>query len=242
MQMAATTNGRVNGSALTAPERVYADLRERIISFELPPGTTLGRADLAKSYAVSQTPVREALQRLEQDGLVLIYPQSKTVVAKIDVRQLSETQFLRVAVETEVVRRLAGLGRKDVINRAQAIVDMQRTLIGMDDAMPMFMDLDRTFHRTLYEAVNMEHLHVMLLDRLGQLYRCQRLELPREGKMQNIVDAHQTILDGLLAKDPDRACSAMRSHLSGTISRVETLRLEHPGYFTTDEFNWHEAP
>lgn len=241
MQLAVNQPGSTGHLASAAPERVYRELREQIINFDLPPGTTLSRAELTKAFGVSQTPVREALQRLEKEGLVLIYPQSKTVVSKIDVRQLSETQFLRVAVETEVVRRLAESGKQDIIRRAQTILDMQKALNGSVDEMPMFTDLDRSFHRTLFEGVGMESLHSMLLDRLGHLYRCQRLELPREGKMQDIIDAHQAILRGLSNADPEQAVLAMRRHLSGTISRVETLRTEFPDYFTTEEFRWANA-
>lgn len=230
--------GQLASNASTAPERVYRDLRERIINFDLPPGTTLSRVELTEQFGVSQTPVREALQRLESEGLILIYPQSRTVVSKIDVRQLSETHFLRVSVETEVVRRLTESGREDVIRRAQSILDMQRALLGSEDVMPMFTELDRTFHMTLFQGVGMESLHTMLLDRLGHLYRCQRLELPREGKMQDIIAAHEAILDGLVRKSPEIATNAMRDHLSGTISRVETLREEYPDYFTRDDFLW----
>ena len=66
------------------PEKVYSGLRNRIVSLELPPGTTLARKELADHYNVSQMPVRDALQKLAQEGLVLVYPQSKTIVAPID--------------------------------------------------------------------------------------------------------------------------------------------------------------
>ena len=216
----------------SAPERLYDELRERILSFDLPPGAVLSRTDLAASYGVSQTPVREALQRLAQDGLVLIYPQSKTLVAPIDMKKLGETHFLRVAVETEVVRRLAVSRPAGTVKRAGAIVQMQRALIEADGDMSMFVDLDRQFHRTLFEAVGMGALHVMLTDRLGHLYRCQRLELPREGKLQDIVRAHQEILDGIASEDPEKAGAAMRDHLSGTISRIDAIRAAHPAYFS----------
>ena len=219
-------------SGASAPERLYEDLRERILSFDLPPGAVLSRTELAKAYGVSQTPVRDALQRLSQNGLVLIYPQSRTLVAPIDMLKLGETHFLRVAVETEVVRRLAGSRAAGTVKRASAIVQMQRALIEADGDMGMFTDLDRQFHRTLFEAVNMGTLHVMLTDRLGHLYRCQRLELPREGKLQDIVRAHQDILGYIASEDPEKASAAMRDHLSGTISRLDAIRAAHPACFS----------
>jgi DNA-binding GntR family transcriptional regulator len=233
MSVAADSRGLAGGGvAGAAPDRVYSDLRDRILSFDLPPGATLGRSDLARAYGVSQTPVREALQRLEQDGLVLIVPQSKTVVAPIDVRQLAETQFLRVAVETEVVRRLAERDNAETVRHARSLVRMQRALLESEDEMAMFSDLDRAFHRALFAGVGMEALHEMLRRRLGHLYRCQRLELPRRGKMQEIVEAHDAILAAVSAGDGERAAQAMRAHLSNTINRIATLRGDFPAYFT----------
>lgn len=219
-----------------ASDRVYADLRARIIRFDLPPGDTLGRNELAQTYAVSQTPVREALQRLAGDGLVLIYPQSRTVVSRIDVQQLYETQFLRVSVETEVARRLAHAPQPEVIKRVQAIVQMQRALAVAEEEMDMFAELDLSFHRTLFEAVGVAALHEMLTNRLGHLYRCQRLELPQVGKMGSIVAAHQDVIDAIAAGDENAASDAMRRHLTGTISRIESLRDAFPDYFTDGDF------
>lgn len=238
MQNAVNRSSPLGGITQATPDRVYRELRERIINFDLPPGTTLSRNELTRQFGVSQTPVREALQRLDQQGLVLIYPQSKTVVSRIDVRQLSESQFLRVSIETEVVRKLAKSDKPETIRRAQAILDMQKVLNGTSEEMPMFNELDRSFHLTLFEGVGMENLHAMLLDRLGHLHRGQYLELPRKSKMQTTIETHQAILDGILSGNPEVAAEAMRKHLSGTIKRAEALRAKFPDYFTDDAFRW----
>lgn len=214
-----------------AASRIYGDLRRRIIDLELKPDMTLSRNELAQSYGVSLTPVREALQLLEQDGLVRIHPQSKTVVARISQDQLHETQFMRVALETEVVRRLASNPNEAVVNRARSIIKMQQTLVDNPSEIAMFNELDRAFHAGLFEGVGMYGLHAHLLRRLGHLARCQRLELPRAGKMTEIVQAHTEIVDGLAAQDPERATDAMRRHITGTITRVSALQLEFPDFF-----------
>ncbi len=216
----------------SAGDTVYEDLRSRILRLDLPPDTTLSRNDLARQYNVSLSPIREALQALEHDGLVHIRPQSGTVVTRIDQRQLRQTQFLRVAVETELVRRLAENPPVVAVNRAQAIVDMQATLAEDLDQMDLFSELDRSFHRTLFEAADIEDVYNMVARRLGHLSRCQRLELPWAGKMQSIVTAHREILAGITQKDPEAAAHAMRLHLTGTINRIEGLQDKHPEFFT----------
>ncbi len=215
----------------SAVVRIYEDLRLRIISLELLPDTILSRSDLAADYNVSQTPIREAMQKLEQDGLVRIFPQSKTMVSRIDTKQLQETQFLRVSLEIETVRRLTEKGDKDLMKRARTIVRMQESIIDDLSQVQVFNDLDRTFHRTLFEGVGMQNLHHFLIGKLGHLARCQRLELPRIGKMQDILDSHKAILDGIESGDHVRATEAMRKHITGTILRVASLQDEFPDYF-----------
>src|SRR3546814_6143369 len=150
--------------SLPASQRIYDDLRSRIVSLELPPGTTLSRGALAKHYDVSLTPIREAMQRLEQDGLIRIFPQSKTVVTKIDVAQLYEAHFLRVAVESEVARRLASapdlaLLKPALLKKAKAILALQETLAGNLEEIGLFNELDEAFHQTLFAGVDQLNLH-----------------------------------------------------------------------------------
>jgi len=145
---------QLSQSATEAPrsavDRVFEDLRRRIVSLELAPDTTLVRTELCQEYGVSQTPVREALQRLEQAGLIKIFPQSRTQVARIEVGRLNETQFLREALESEVVRRLAQEHDARLVERLNGIIDMQAMLIGEPDQTAAFYRLDELFHETMF--------------------------------------------------------------------------------------------
>jgi len=116
-----------------AAQQIYDDLRERIIGLELKPGTGLSRPALTEFYRVSQTPIRDAILKLEQEGLVEIYPQSKTLVARIDVKNAKETQFLRTAIELEVARALALDSDKMKIAPARRLLDQQREALGRSD-------------------------------------------------------------------------------------------------------------
>src|SRR3546814_16243913 len=87
--------------SLPASQRIYDDLRARIVSLELPPGTTLSRGALAKHYDVSLTPIREAMHRLWQDGLIRTSPQPKEVVPQQDVAAPEEAPVLSAAPQNE---------------------------------------------------------------------------------------------------------------------------------------------
>ncbi|MDP9837034.1 GntR family transcriptional regulator [Rhizobium panacihumi] len=214
-------------------QRVYDDLRKRIITIQLPPDTTLSRGELTETYEVSQTPIREALQLLKQEGLVRIYPQSRTVVTRIDVLQIYEAHFLRVALETEVCRRLAADPELDpaIITRARSIIKMQRAVADDPEQITIFQELDELFHQTLFAGVKRSNLHQLVRERSGHLERIRRLHLPETGKIVSILDGHQAIVEAIAARDERAAVEAIREHLSRTVAKVEDMRKEFPHYF-----------
>lgn len=212
-------------------QRVYDDLRRRIITLQLPPDTTLSRNELTETYEVSQTPIREAMQLLKQEGLVRIYPQSKTVVTRIDVPQIYEAHFLRVALETEVARRLAAEGKPKTVTRARSIIRMQEAVADDPEQLAIFQELDEVFHQTLFAGLERSGLHQLVRERSGHLERIRRLHLPEQGKIKSILDGHHAIVEAIAQKSEERAVAAMRDHLSKTVSKVEEMRQEFPDYF-----------
>ncbi|WMS40952.1 GntR family transcriptional regulator [Acuticoccus sp. MNP-M23] len=210
---------------------VYDDVRRRIIMMELPPGTTLDRSELAERYKVSQSPVREAMRRLEQDGLVQAFPQSRTVVTRIDVSRIEEEHFHRVALECEVVLRLAARGGAASLVTPSGLVRTQEALVGDVGQIDLFRQLDDAFHESLFGALDQLGLYRHIRSRAGQLARVRTLDLPSDGKMRAVLNAHLEILAALEAGDGEGARHAMRRHLSGTVERLPALRLEHPAFF-----------
>lgn len=228
MKVADEVSGHApQGSAAT---RVYAALRARIISLELLPDTTLVRSELADAFGVSQSPVREAIQRLEQEGLVISYPQSRTVVSKIDVAHARETQFLRVGVELEVAQTLARAGNAALLAPTTRLLRMQK-LAGDDHDIGEFTTLDRLFHLSLFEAAGVRALWHLISDRSGHIDRLRRLNLPDPGKIGEVIRHHEAILAAIASGDRDAVESAVRAHLSGTLAAAQKIIDQHPQYF-----------
>ena len=215
----------------TAATRIYDDLRQKILSLDIPPGTNLLRAELAREYDVSQTPLRDALQRLEQDDLVLIYPQSRTLVTRIDLPKIHQAHFLRVALETEVVRRLAQRGAPEVVARARSVNELQRSVADDRDQLRVFQQLDEYFHRVLFEGLEQDDLHGLIRSRAGHLDRVRRLQGHSDAKITNILDGHQEMLDAIEAQDETAAIAALRAHLHKNLDWVEEFRTRFPDYF-----------
>src|SRR4030081_3780706 len=97
---------RLDRDRQAAPQ-VFERLRELIISLGLPPGSPLSRVALAEQFGVSSTPIRDALMRLDEEGMVEVYPQHATVVSRIDIKLAQQAHFLRQSLELEIVRTLA---------------------------------------------------------------------------------------------------------------------------------------
>lgn len=214
----------------SAAARVYSQLRERIISLDLRPDTVLSRAGLAKEFGVSQSPVREAIQKLEQEGLVVSYPQSKTLVTKIDVSQARDTQFLRLSVELEVAKALAKKQDPDLLLPSSRIFRMQK-IAGEDRDISEFSALDRLFHLSLFQAAGVASLWHLVASRSGHIDRLRRLNLPDPGKMSAVLRSHKRILDAIGAGDLEAVEKHLREHLSGTLASLPAIMESHPEYF-----------
>lgn len=218
---------------LPASSQIYEMLRAQIISLELPPGKRLSRSKLAEQFSVSNSPLRDAIQRLERDGFVATFRQSRTVVTHIDPDLLKQEHFLRTGIECEIVNLLATMDDKSRIKKASAIVKMQRVLIDDPEQIDLFRKLDEDFHRELFAAAGHLPLYLLVTERSGQMARLRSLDLPSEGKFASVVHGHEAVLDAIGNKGGHHATDAIRAHLSGTIARLPEIMVQYPEFFTT---------
>lgn len=214
----------------SAAARVYTQLREQIISLDLLPDTVLSRAEIAGQNGVSQSPVREAIQKLEQEGLVVSYPQSKTMVTRIDTDHARETQLLRLSVELEVGRILARQNDPERLQPTNRILRMQR-MTGEERDIPEFNALDRLFHLSLFQAAGVPSLWYLISGRSGHIDRLRRLNLPDPGKIAQVLASHEQILSAISNGDVEGVEASVREHLSGTLASVPAIRQAYPDYF-----------
>ncbi|WP_305123275.1 GntR family transcriptional regulator [Roseomonas sp. GC11] len=224
------------GPRSSAADLAYAYLRQAIITLALPPGTALSRPGIAAHLQVSQTPVREALLRLQEEKLVEVVPHSATRVACIDLDDARQGHFLRLAVEVEMVRQqarqaAAGGGPEGLARALPAHLARQRALLAVGDE-PGFAAADDAFHAAFYAAAGMSGLWRMIHTHSGHLDRLRRLHLPSPGKAEAILRAHEALAGAVLGGRPEEAEALLRAHLSDTFTRVEEIRRAHPVFFS----------
>lgn len=226
----AKTASRLDRARQAAPQ-VFERLRNAIIALELPPGAPLSRAELASQFGVSSTPVRDALMRLEEEGLVDVFPQHATVVSRIDIGRAQQAHFLRQALELEIVRLLAASAGAALVIRLDQAIALQQQFAKAGE-FEAFMATDNDFHAQLYAAAGKQDLWSLVRSRSGHIDRLRRLHLPSPGKAQNIVRHHRLITRAIEAGDADAAQLHLRKHLSGTLSELDNIRSRHPEYLT----------
>ena len=225
-RIAPRSGGRLDRDRQAAPQ-VFERLRGMIIALELPPGSPLSRAALAEQFGVSSTPIRDALMRLEEEGLVEVFPQYATVVSRIDVHRAQQAHFLRQALELEIVRVLALKPGETLVTELNATIARQQQF-AKAGAFEKFMAADNEFHAQLYEAADKQDIWTLLKSRSGHIDRLRRLHLPSPGKAQDIVRHHKLITKAIAGGEPEEAQKHLRTHLSGTLSELARIDMrEH---------------
>ncbi|MCX5569838.1 GntR family transcriptional regulator [Kaistia sp. K-TC2] len=203
-------------------DQIYQLVRTLIIIGQLRPGQSVNEVEIAEQLGVSRTPVREAVKRLSDEGLINVYAQTGTFVAGISRDALEEAYVIRNALEVESVRRAAAKIRKEHLEELEDIIGQHQTAIGRKrytDA----IRLDDQFHRTIAEINNLSMLWRAVDISKAQMDRGRYLALPRPGSGETTIAQHQAILAALAARDGDRAMEAMRVHLDTSLRNTLSL-------------------
>lgn len=211
-------------------ERVYATLRESIVTAELEPGRQLSENELAAPLGVSRTPVREALARLREDRLVAIVPQLGTFVTLISPAAVADAAFVREALECQAVRLTAVRIDAAGLTELSANVAAQERAAAEGDA-ETFDLLDEDFHRTI--CVHSGHEIAWSLSRRanGHLDRVRRLSLPDSQYLSQMVSEHRNLLTAIAEGNAEGAEASLRRHLRTVLSSIEDIRSSKPEYF-----------
>jgi len=215
---------------ITTAVAIYRRLHEAIVGMEVLPGTPLQDKVLCARFAVSRTPVREALIRLAEDGLVDIFPQSGTFVSRIKGEAVPEALAIRQALEGVTVVRLTQDCGPAALARLDHVIERQVFVAGQGD-MAGFHQADELFHETIAGLSGHPGIWRLLKQVKAQIDRTRRLTLPVPGRMSQVVEEHRVIRDAIAAGDPVAAQAAMSRHLSAVLPDLETLRVRYPRYF-----------
>ena len=220
--------GRPRGTS--ASSMIYADLRAQLLSLERRPGEAISEAEIALSYGVSRTPVREAILKLSDEGLLEIFPQSGIIVSRIPVAALPEAIIIRKALEETTARLAAERATSSQILGLRATVERQREAETAKDS-EAFHQADEAFHGTIAEIAGHPGIWKLIQQVKVHVDRYRRLTLPQEGRMIRALGEHAAILAMIEAGDSAGAATAMAAHLDGLLTDIPDIRRLNPDYF-----------
>jgi DNA-binding GntR family transcriptional regulator len=195
-------------------ERAYSELRDRIVTLRLAPGTVLREDELMRELDIGRTPLREAVKRLALENLVTVQPRSGTFVTSVDAADIVHISEVRAELEAHAAELAAR--RMDATTRARAEALLEearaRESAGDPDAL---MALDEAIHRVVWEGSRNPYL-VETLERYFALsLRVWYLVLDRVPGLGATVFDHARLLEAILDQDPALARTLMREHVIG---------------------------
>lgn len=195
---------------------VYHALKRAILLYEKKPGAPLTEQQLAAELGCSQGTVREALLRLQEDGLVIRAGYRGSYVSKISVREAAEMIHLRRHIETRGVRRAATMLDADDVEQLTALVDTM-TEAGQDGDLYRLSEYDRAFHLTLFKAAGLDALEPILIRCALNMHRYTVADkVDRQRSVASARD-HYQIIDALKTADPDAAAAALGAHIDAIV-------------------------
>jgi DNA-binding GntR family transcriptional regulator len=219
-------------------DTAYEYIRKRILSGEYPPGHSLMTEQLSGDIGVSRTPVREALCKLEADGLVSIRARLGASVKKMDIKEMQEMCDLRLALEGHAAALCAlnhsEIDLRDIRYALEAMRELTAKIIASDKEEPMLTDLvreDVRFHIAIMTAaknslIKKEILRLHLLNRVGTgpsimsaVEAAKMSKADSDANRRAVLASHEQIFDAIARHDPAGAKAAMERHIQDIIDK-----------------------
>ncbi|MCY1272958.1 putative HTH-type transcriptional regulator LgoR [compost metagenome] len=207
-------------------ERIYLQLKDDIAEFQLLPGDRFSEGEVAERMAVSRTPVRQALYRLQREGYLEVHFRSGWQVRPFDFAHVEELYELRIVLELEAVRRLCA--RPDG-ERPEALEQLRRTwMVRAEDRLQdgrAVSHLDEAFHCQLVAAAGnreMTRLHAEISEKIRII---RRLDFTQSARVAATYAEHGEILGAILARRGEEAQLLLKSHIEVSKSEVRKITL-----------------
>lgn len=221
-------------------QQTYERIRRDIMTFSLKPGEPVSAAKLALRYEVSRTPAREALVRLQSEGVVEIFPKSKSVIAKINVRIARQEWFLRKTLEMGMVDdffdRLTDVDVQDM----EKYYNLQMGAARKDKTPQSsyeYLLSDNAFHAVTYRVAGQDLAARVIEDTMAHYARARLLiDVMGEQKDRTVSD-HKQLIAYVKNRDREGYRTCLKRHLGYMQEDLELVEKRYPDFF---EEGWYE--
>lgn len=218
------------GETRLLSEQVYEALKQEIIECRLAPGSVIAEPSLARRYGVSKGPVREALKRLADMGLVRSVRRVGYIVATVDLADIDEIYLMRIALEPVATSLATPRLTEEELDELERIAWV--TPISADDSPKLrgetIARANDMFHRALARSSGNRRLEASVGRLLEELERVLYL-LAYDPKLERVIDQHRLLVETLRTRDAALAASLMRSQLEVDYEVVRAVALGFEG-------------
>lgn len=210
-------------------ELVFESLREAIISGQLRAGERLMEIQLAEEMGVSRTPVREAIRKLELEGLVAMIPRKGAYVAGLSFKDIVDVFEIRGALE--------GLAAELAAERItdEELEELERYLVKIAEAiekgdLEKVVANDTDFHSLLYQASRNQRLSQIINNLREQIQRFRTTSLSYPGRMKTALEEHRKIVEAISARDGELASKLAHEHIENAENSMMSMIQQDKKY------------
>lgn len=206
---------------------VFNTLRKAILTGQLKPGERLMEVHLANHLGVSRTPIREAIRKLELEGLVIMIPRRGAEVARITEKSLTDVLEVRRALDALSVELACDrITKEDTDRLFKACQDFEQAAKGKDATVIARADVD--LHDIIVEATGNKRLWQLVNNLSEQMYRYRFVYIREESQHDKLIAEHREIYESIVSRDKERALRAAKIHIDNQEkSIIRQIRLEN---------------
>ncbi len=212
---------------------VFETLKKEMLDLALKPGQAISENEICARFEVSRTPVREAFRRLQEQGFVHTVPYSGTYVTRLNLDNIRQMIYMRVAVELMVMRDFMKASTPFQMEEIRHQIRLQELLIQQSDFEPeQFYRMDAKMHAIWFEATGKEKLWEFIQAQQLHYTRFRMLDFVTETDFTRIIKEH-TLLQALMEqKDEKELEEALKKHLYISMTRMKyAIEVEYKDYF-----------
>jgi DNA-binding GntR family transcriptional regulator len=204
---------------------VYEKIRQGIIKGTLKPGQKLVMAALAKKFKTSETPIREAIRRLESDGYVTFTPHAGAVVTEINRQELSEIYLIRISLEALATRlAVPFISQDDLIWLKKKNEEMKAVI--EKDRYDQLARLNKAFHLRIYKAAPFPRLYKMISNLWDAFERWPSVFTYIPERAASAIREHEQIIEALESADVDRADDLMKEQKKKSLEALQQYMVQ----------------
>jgi len=194
-------------------DRAYSELRDRLVTLRIPPGSPIDEDAIGRELQMGRTPVREAIKRLALENLVTVFPRRGTFASEINITDLAQISDVRAQLEGHAAYRAAERITQEQRAELAALLDELQQSRGADD-LESLMALDTRVHRFIYRCAANPFLEETLTRYFNLSLRIWYLVIDRLPHLFARVHEHQDVLRAIDAGEADRARDILAVHIA----------------------------